>query len=59
MNANQIAKQVAKATIEAEGARKLYSEITGRWVRNGQGVMSQEHLAEILAKRGSNTYKVL
>ncbi len=53
MNTTQVAKQVAKATIEAEGNRKLYSEIVGRWVRNGQGVMSQERLAEILAKRGA------
>lgn len=51
MNPKQIAKQVAKATIEAEGNRKLYSEVGTRWVRNGQRVMSQGHLAEILAKR--------
>lgn len=51
MNTKQIAKQVLKATIEAEGNRKLYSEIGGRWVRNGQGVMSQESFAELLAKR--------
>lgn len=51
MNTQQVSKQVKKATIEAEGARRLFSEIAGQWVRNGQGVMSQRRLAEVLAKR--------
>jgi len=53
MNQTQIAKQVAKATIEAEGIRRLYSEIKGQWVRNGQGVMSQRYFAELQAKRAA------
>lgn len=53
MSTQQIAKQVTKAIFEAEDSRRLYSEIAGRWVRNGQGVMSQEHLAGILAKRAA------
>lgn len=55
MTANQIAKQVKIATIEAEGSRRLYSEVKGQWVRNGQGVMSQNYFAEILAKK-ANAY---
>ena len=46
-------KQVAKATIEAEGARRLYSDVTSQYVRNGQGMMSQQYFAELMAKRAT------
>ena len=50
---NAAAKQVAKATIEAEGARRLFSEIGSQYVRNGQGMMSQSYFAEQMAKRAA------
>ena len=44
-------KQIAKAIIEAQASRRLYSEIDGRNVRNGQGSMSQRYFEEMMAKR--------
>ena len=53
MNAAQITKQVKKATIEAEGSRRLFSEVADKTVRNGQGVMSQRYCAEMIEKRAA------
>ena len=53
MNSAQITKQVKKATIEAEGSRRLFSEMSDKSVRNGQGIMSQRYFSELMAKRAA------
>lgn len=52
MNITQ--KQVARATIEAEGVRRLYSELRTRFVCNGQGRMSQRYFQEEMKRRNGN-----
>lgn len=53
MDSKQIKKQVTIATLEAEGARRLYSEIGSKTVRNGQGGMSQRYYAEMMESRAA------
>jgi hypothetical protein len=49
----QARRQAAVETIRAEGARRLFSEITTQFVRNGQGIMSQRYFAEQQAARAA------
>jgi hypothetical protein len=49
----QARRQAAVETIRAEGARRLYSEISTQFVRNGQGIMSQRYFAEQQAARAA------
>jgi hypothetical protein len=48
---NQVSKQIRSAIIEAEDKGRFYSEIDGKWVRRGYGVMSQNSFAEMMEKR--------